>query len=240
MIDLFPAGIVEKLRTLFSGEYDELEHAAQVALAIAASEGTVTHEKLKIHTKLHAAYLSHILRGLVRKHLLYQTGTSRGSVYHLPGFETPNPEDVFDDSLLPQNIDSSRNNEDSSRNNEESSRNSDSNRDKDGCLISGHIELPIIDSLENLSEHLRDALLLLAKPVRDKKRVDPEALNEIILNICTNRYITISALSGILKRQPETLRRQYLSGLVKSKLLVMAFPKTPNDPRQAYSKLTNL
>ncbi|HIF0226147.1 putative DNA binding domain-containing protein [Legionella pneumophila serogroup 1] len=247
MIDLFPAGIVEKLRTLFSGEYDELEHAAQVALAIAASEGTVTHEKLKIHTKLHAAYLSHILRGLVRKHLLYQTGASRGSVYHLPGFETPNPEDVFDDSLLPQNIDSSRNNEESSRNNagssrnnEESSRNSDSNRDKDGCLISGHIELPIIDSLENLSEHLRDALLLLAKPVREKKRVDPEALNDIILNICTNRYITISALSDILKRQPETLRRQYLSGLVRSKLLVMAFPKTPNDPRQAYSKPTNI
>jgi ATP-dependent DNA helicase RecG len=46
-------------------------------------------------------------------------------------------------------------------------------------------------------------------------------------------------LSEILNSQPETLRSQYLSKLVRSKVLVMAFPKTSNDPRQAYKKHKN-
>jgi len=247
MIDLFPAGVVEQLRTLFKDEYDHLEHAGQVALAIAASEGTVTHEKLKIHTQLHTADLSRILRALVRKNFLYQTGASRGSVYHLPGFETPNPEDVFDDTLLSKDIDnsanktmSSQNSVESSPNNAESSLNNENKRDKDGCLISDHIDFPIIDSVEKLSGSLRDDLLILAKLAREKKRVSPEVLNNIILNICTDRYVTISALAEILIRQPETLRGQYLSSMVRSKKLMMAFPKTPNDPRQAYKKVNNV
>lgn len=59
------------------------------------------------------------------------------------------------------------------------------------------------------------------------------------IDICTSRYVTIAVLSEVLNRKPETLRGQYLSRLVKSKALVMAFPKTPNDPRQAYRKNTH-
>ncbi len=109
MIDLFPAGIVEQLRALFNDAYDQIEHAGQVALAIAASEGTVTHEKLKIHTQLHTADLSRILRDLVRQNLLCQTGSSRGAVYHISGFETPNPDDVFGTSPIYKQFDGSVN-----------------------------------------------------------------------------------------------------------------------------------
>ena len=250
MIDLFPAGIVEQLRALFKDEYDQIEPAGQVALAIAASEGTVTHEKLKIHTQLHRSDLSRILRDLVRKNLLCQTGSSRGAVYHIPGFETPNPEDVFGTPTTfqrfethvsnaissPNSVESSPNNAGSSPNSAESSPNNDYKRDNDGCIISSHIDRPVIDVLGEVSEGLKSSLFNIASDAREKKRASPELIKRVILDLCKDRYITLAALSEILNRKPETLRGQYLSDLVRSKLLVMAFPKTPNDPRQAYRK----
>jgi len=70
----------------------------------------------------------------------------------------------------------------------------------------------------------------------DQERVSPDAVNKIILDICSERYITIAVLSEILQRKPETLRGQYLTRLVRLRQLVMAFPKTPSNPRQAYKK----
>ncbi len=256
MIDLFPAGIVEQLRALFNDAYDQIEHAGQVALAIAASEGTVTHEKLKIHTQLHTADLSRILRDLVRQNLLCQTGSSRGAVYHISGFETPNPDDVFGTSPIYKQFDgsvngntslvnniSSSNNAGNSPNNGVSSLNSggsspnnEHNRDEEGCIISEHMAHPIVDAIEKISEGLKKDLFDIASDARAKKRIPPEKLEKIILDICTNRYITIAALSEILNRKPDTLRGQHLTKLVRSKEMVLAFPKTPNDPRQAYRK----
>ncbi len=260
MIDLFPAKIVENLRIRFKDEYDQLDHAGQVALAIAASEGTVTHERLKLHTKSHTSDLSRILRDLVRKNMLCQTGSSRGAVYHIPGFETPNPEDVFgisQSSITSKLANSSMNNDTSLANSGTSLANSGTSlvnsgtslansgtslvnneqvRNEDGCIISQHIGRPIVDDIEKISEDLKNNLFNMALDARAKKRCSTELLKRIILDICTDRYITISALSELLQRKPGTLRGQYLSQLVKSKQLIMAFPTTPNDPRQAYMK----
>ncbi len=254
MVDLFPTHIVELLRSLFRDSYDQLEPTARTALAIAASEGTVTHERLKIHTQLHTADLSRVLRDLVRKNFLKQTGSSRGAVYHIPGLALPNPEDVFGNStnaILPEIMKSSMNNDTSLANNGTSLANSDASlansdtslanndngeRDNDGCLISKHINHPIVDNLEIISNDLKSRLFELAVEVRTKKRISPEAVNKIILDICSERYITIAVLAEILQRKPETLRGQYLTKLVKLRQLVMAFPKTPSDPRQAYKK----
>lgn len=38
----------------------------------------------------------------------------------------------------------------------------------------------------------------------------------------------------LVNRKPDTLRDQYLSGLVQERKLSLAFPKTPTHERQAY------
>jgi hypothetical protein len=73
----------------------------------------------------------------------------------------------------------------SSLNSAENSPNKDNNRDS--CIIGDHASYPIIDSVEKISDILRNTLLKLAKEAREKKRVTPDALQIIILNICTDR-----------------------------------------------------
>jgi predicted HTH transcriptional regulator len=101
-IDLFPQGTIENLRNIFNGEnltqkYDQFDHPSQVALALAFSEGTVTHERLKQLTDEHSADLSKTLHNLVTDdHLLKKTGDGRGTIYYLAGMAAPlDPDDVF-------------------------------------------------------------------------------------------------------------------------------------------------
>ena len=50
MIDLFPEEVMESLKHRFGRALDRLTHAERVALALAASEGTVNHARLRALT----------------------------------------------------------------------------------------------------------------------------------------------------------------------------------------------
>jgi hypothetical protein len=55
MIDLFPQAVITSLRTRFGVEFDQLIDEERVALALAASEGTVNHSRLcsvSLHIRL--------------------------------------------------------------------------------------------------------------------------------------------------------------------------------------------
>lgn len=94
MIDLFPEEVMESLKHRFGRALDRLTHAEQVALALAASEGTVNHARLRALTTEHPFDLSKTLQHLTQVGLLESTG-GRGAVYHLPGEPIPTPDDVF-------------------------------------------------------------------------------------------------------------------------------------------------
>jgi predicted HTH transcriptional regulator len=233
MIDLFPEEVIIRLKDKFGLAFDGLSYPERVALALAASEGTVNHARLRAITTEHPFDLSKILQHLTQAGMLQSTG-GRGAVYHIPGQEIPTPDDVFG-STARFTSPSSPNLASSSPNLPASSPNLAENRDPDGCLITDQLTLPVVDDLTSLSPVFRTLMEALAAEPRSKGKVDRQVLIDVILKLCDERFITLHCLAGLVKRKPDTLRDQYLKTLVRERKLRLAFPKTPTHERQAYA-----
>lgn len=95
MIDLFPTEIIETLRDRFGKKFEGLNEDERVALALAASEGTVNHARLCSVSLLHPVNLSRELRFLTQLGMLSSQGSGSEIVYFLTGEEFPTPDDVF-------------------------------------------------------------------------------------------------------------------------------------------------
>jgi hypothetical protein len=117
---------------------------------------------------------------------------------------------------------------------EQSSPNS--KRDKVGRLISESHPLPFVEDLDELSQAHRSALEALAAEPRNKKRVPREVMRQLLLALTDGQFVAIKCLAELVNRDPETLRGQYLTQMVRDGELEIAFPRTPNDPRQAYTR----
>lgn len=123
----------------------------------------------------------------------------------------------------------------SSPNLQPSSPNLAEQRDLNGCLISEQLALPVVDDLEALSQAFRSRLEGLASQPRAKSKVDRQVLIDVLLQLCEGRFITLRCLAELVHRKPDTLRDQVLKILVRQRQLTLAFPKTPNHERQAYT-----
>lgn len=225
MIDLFPEQVMEGLKGKFGVQFDHLNDVERVVLALAASEGTVNHARLRAVTVEHPVDLSKTLQQLTQTGMLQSTG-GRGAVYHLPGETIPTPDDVFGPATRISAF--------SSPNLEASSPNLGEGRDANGCLITDQLPLPVIDNLSALSATLRGQLEQIAAEPRVKGRVNREIITAVVLQICANHYVTLRSLAALVQRKPETLRDQYLTKLVRERKLALAFPITPTHERQAY------
>ena len=240
MIDLFPEEVMGALRARWGAEFDRLGHVERIALALAGSEGTVNHARLRAVTTGHPVDLSKTLQHLTQRGMLESTG-GRGAVYNLPGQVVPTPEEVFGppapiSALSSPNLSSSSPNLSSSSPNLASThRKAAEKRDKDGCLISPQLRKPVIDDLTKLSPSLRTHLEAAAAVPRVKRKIAREAMLKIVTTLCTGRFITLACLAELVQRKPGTLRDQYLTGMVRERQLALAFPTTPNHARQAYT-----
>lgn len=245
MIDLFPEHVMHGLQAKFGELFELLTYEERVAVAIAACEGTVTHKRLRTVTTGHPVDLSRTLQHLTQLGMLESTG-GRGAVYHLLGEELPTPEDVFGPSPLQIPTSSSvlgRSSSvlpGSSSVLEGSSSVSSVKRNGDGCLITEQLALPVIDDLSEISSQLRTALELCAEGPRQKKKMDREILQAVLLSLCQGRYLTLQCIATLVSRKPEALRNEYLSKMVRDRSLSLAFPTTPTHERQAYCSTASL
>jgi len=87
---------------------------------------------------------------------------------------------------------------------------------------------------ESSSEHYHQKLKELAAPVRDKGKANRELVKNTILQICSEHYLELRALSTLLNRSPETIRTHYVIPMVEQKLLELRYPEQLNHPKQAY------
>jgi hypothetical protein len=215
----------------FGVHFDGLTYVERVALALAASEGTVNHARLRAVTTEHPVDLSKTLQRLTQAGMLESTG-GRGAVYHLPGEMIPTPDDVFGPAP--------RISVPSSPSLDVSSPNFDEKRDADGCLIAVPLQLPVIDNLSALSWVLRARLEAIAAEPRAKGKVDREVMVAVVLALSAHHFVTLRCLAELVDRKPETLRDHYLTKLVRERKLTLAFPTTPTHERQAYCTTTAL
>ena len=93
-------------------------------------------------------------------------------------------------------------------------------------------------SLDNdpssIGNAIKKDLLEIAKPVRSKKRVRKEVIQQTIQELCQGRFLTIQQLGSYLDRVPEDLRNRFIKPMVESGKLIRRFPDRPNHEQQAY------
>lgn len=229
MIDLFPAAVMLDLRSRFGGRFDALPEEERMALALAASEGTVNHARLCAVSEAHPVHLSRALQHLVQAGMLTSEGAGRGVVYFLPWQEMPTPDDVFGPLPMEQSFQTF-----GSSSGLAGSSSGLPQPDDDGYWHSDHLSLPVISNLAALSPTLRQQLEQLAAEPRSRKKLKREAMEQVILAVCNGHFMTLQALAELVQRQSVSLRNEYLSPMVREKRLNLAFPATPTHERQAY------
>jgi predicted HTH transcriptional regulator len=244
MMDLLPEPIIIELRQRFGSMFDALTRTERLILATAAIEQVVNHTRLAEICGQHPHDLSLSLAKLVRDGLLKDTGQSRGKTYHLVGEKMPTPEQVFplgifssvhsDVSSIHSTSSYVHNEFSSVHKPDQENMPLNSRRDEKGCLLSSLLETPIIDNLDLLSTDIRSHLELVTAESRSKKRLEPDAMKNIILQACKDFYLTLSVLSKLLDRNVHSLRRTNLNELVKSHQIQLAFPSKPTHESQAY------
>lgn len=242
MADLLPESVLLQLREQFGATFDELDYTGRLIMATVAMERVVSHNRLLEICDAHSHDLSLLLARLVRQGFLETDGRSRGTVYFLPGDTLPTPEQVFVGPAFPRlrtsNMGSSSEySEVSSEYSEVSSEYSssvDEKRDAYGRLVTPHLDAPVVDSLAALDKNFRDALERQAEEPRQKERLSSERMERVLQLLCGNQYLTLSVLAELVSRNPDGLRQQYLSKMVRSGEMLLAFPTKPTHERQAY------
>ena len=246
MIDLFPAEVMANLRARFGVQFEQLPMKARVAVALAASEGTVNHARLCTVSTAHPVELTRTLQQLTQLGILDSTGSGRGAVYFLAGQNLPTPDDVFGPPVQPTEASSSVLGTSSSLLPGSSSllppssSRLDPHRDEHGYFLTEQLPLPVINDLSCLSPALRTRLETQAVDARQNKKMERAAMERTLLAVCTGHYLTLNALAELLHRKPVSLRNNYLSPMVRARSLSLAFPTTPTHERQAYCATSSL
>lgn len=248
MADLLPEYVLAQLRDRFGTQFDTLDYTGRLVMATAALERVVSHNRLLEICDAHSHDLSVLLARLVKSGMLESDGRSRGTVYFLPGDSLPTPEQVFVGPafpvLRPVNMGSSTEYSEVSSEyiagSSEYSDQSDSERDSRGRLLTPHLDAPVIDDLAVLEESFRKLLEKLAEEPRQKERLGANHMERVILALCSDQFLTLSTLAQLVNRNPDGLRQQYLSKMVKSGEMLLAFPTKPTHERQAYRAAVGL
>lgn len=232
--------VIAQLRAKFGAAFEELDYNGRLVMATVAMERTVSHNRLVEICDAHAHDLSLLLSRLVRLGLLQSHGKSRGTVYFLPGDSLPTPEQVFAGPGLPSF--SAVNMRSSSEHLAVSSEYlavssehlSEIARDQYGRLLSPRLDAPIVDDLQILDGQFRSTLERLAEAPRQKAKLETSRMEAALLALCRDQYLTLSALAELVERNPDGLRQQYLSRMVRTGVMTLAFPTKPTHEKQAY------
>lgn len=66
------------------------------------------------------------------------------------------------------------------------------------------------------------------------RKLDANKMQELILLLCRDQWLTLAELSNLLVRDSKALQDQYLTQMVAEGKLRLRYPETLNHPKQAY------
>ncbi len=92
-------------------------------------------------------------------------------------------------------------------------------------------------SLINNNESTDDMITLqrIAMPARDNKRLAPKKMEQVILELCRDRWLSRKQLAELLLRNSDGLLSRFLTPMVEHGLLHLRYPDKPNRVDQAYT-----
>ena len=177
----------------------------------------------KALTSAHTRDITLALSNLVKADYLTSSGVNKDKIYHLKGVEIPTPDN-------------------------EAGKNITFISSPDLSQLTLFPESPELDS-ESLGfssgtpgvqeKQLWQELLDIAAPIREGSyRAKREDIESIIIALCNksgDKYLKLAQLAELLGRNSDTLRKSYLSPMLKSQQLALAYPSTPSHPEQGYT-----
>lgn len=206
MESLLPEDALTALRGRFGAKFRRLNNLQVIALATAFCEGGITNRRLQAMSSEHPSELTKLLQGLVSKGFIVQVGERRGAEYRLVG-----EADVIRAGTAMRG-DSSHTGDSSHMEKRDSSH-------KDAALSESDLA-----QLREISASARSARRMSATDLRD-----------MILQLCSGRYLESAVLADLLGRSLNNLRSRFLTPMVAEGLLARRYPDEPNRPDQAYT-----
>ncbi len=79
-------------------------------------------------------------------------------------------------------------------------------------------------------------LLEIAAPIRNTRKINKTIMENAILALCEDKWLTLRTLTELLNRHSDTLRTHYINSMLKDGRLEARVPGSPNHPAQAYRK----
>lgn len=205
MVSLLPEESLSRLRSVLGERMTELDGREVQALVTADVEGVVSNQRLQQFCTEHTADITRLLQGLVAKGFLDKYGYGRWASYRLAGHLAKSSHTA---EVAPDTTSG-----DSGHN---------------GATPDISAQAPSVTPEED------PALLAIAEPARQQKRMDPDEMRQLIRSLCRGRFLTFRQLAALLRREPNGLQRWTLRPMAQEKQLILAYPETPNHPKQAY------
>jgi hypothetical protein len=85
----------------------------------------------------------------------------------------------------------------------------------------------------SLAQLLWPTLVELARPAREKRRLDPDARDRLILELCSRAALSVRELADLMDRT-EAYVGDAIRPLVDAQRLIFQYPDQPHHPRQRY------
>ena len=217
--------LIAEEEMLWLKHFDSLTDKEAEVLILAKKMGQITNKDIRENIGLDTLQASSILRKFCKNNYLLKHGKSSNSYYLLNSCYTDNCDSLAgNDQALTgastgNNVSSYLNNDLSTGINEPST---------------GINDVIIIKEVGDLSNDMLLNLQSIVASARAKGRFTPEQSKSIVLQICQRQFMSSSILKHFLNREIDTIRRKYLSPLLKEGLLELAYPKTLQHPSQAY------
>ncbi len=224
MVSLLPVEVILVLEERFPGVFRHLSEVQRLALATVELEGQVTHERLREMADAHSRDLTVALASLIQKGFLESAGSHKLKTYFFPGQPPPSEPEAL---LL------------------------GTGRAIEHSVASSEHKGPRSEHTQGASsEHSGQAganpplsewaaLEAATSDLRSRKRAPPTEVSEAITRVCSGRFLTLSELSRLLGRKPDSLRVHYLAKLLATGQVRLRYPDTPTHPDQGYTAETD-
>ena len=234
--------VTEVQKAIGTAQYQALTKLQRLVMVTAFSEGCLSHERLMTLTTEHAADISRALSQLIQKRHLAGQGKGKATIY-FPVDHPPVSDELcyaMPATIIGHSASSHINGGNLPHNGGSLPHNGGSLPHNGGSLPhNGESvnETSIIDfkPIPRINIIHNPELLAIAEPVRTKKRVAPETLDNVIVQLCRGCFLTVAEIAILIGREEKYIRNVYLPRLCKTDgSLRRRFP-TVNDPRQQYT-----
>ena len=213
---MIPADVERELRSVVGNAYGHLSELGRVILMLAHRFGEVGNEDIQQYRREHPQDIGAQLRQLVSAGWLDKDGHGRGTRYRWPSVAG---RDLFDGIAADEVAGSEQTGPASEQTG------------------------PASEHLDGGSEHLDVAqearLVALTAAVQGKPKVPKPLMEETILALCAEDWLSLRTLARLLNREPDSLRNHYINAMLQDGRLQARVPGKRTHPDQAYRRRGN-